>query len=118
MAIPSPDVLIRFHDACLTGQAPNPLPAADALAAAIADNHHWNELLWKTEDQARRTDVPDRHIVRAKRAIDRYNQRRNDAVERIDDALLRELAGIERRPDARLHSETAGAMIDRCRSLP
>ena len=113
MVIPSPVTLIRFHDARLLRGAPLPRPASDELVAAIADNHQWNELLWLTEDQARRTDVPDRHIVRAKRAIDRYNQRRNDAVERIDDALLRELAGIERRPDARLHSETAGAMIDR-----
>lgn len=113
MVIPSPDTLIRFHDARLLGSAPALRPASDELAAAISDNHHWNELLWKTEDQARRTDVPDRHIVRAKRAIDRYNQRRNDAVERIDDALLRELAGTRCRPAARLHSETAGAMIDR-----
>ncbi len=113
MLIPSPDVLIEFHDARLLGKAPSLRPAGDALAAAIADNHQWNELLWRTEDQARRADVPDRHIVRAKRAIDRYNQRRNDAVERIDDALLSEFAGLPCRPDARLHSETAGAMIDR-----
>ena len=113
MLIPSPDSLIRFHDARLLGSTPALRPASDELATAISDNHHWNELLWKTEDQARRTDVPARHIVRAKRAIDRYNQRRNDAVERIDDALLREFAGIRCRPAARLHSETAGAMIDR-----
>ena len=113
MVLPSPDALIRFHDARLRGRGQLPRPASDELAVAIADNHRWNELLWLTEDQARRTDVPDRHIVRAKRAIDRYNQRRNDAVERIDDALLQELAGIGRGPTARLHSETAGAMIDR-----
>lgn len=113
MLLPNPDALIRFHDARLLGQASRCEPASDELATAIADNHHWNALLWMTEDQARRTDVPARHIVRAKRAIDRYNQRRNDAVERIDEALLRELGGIAHKPSARLHSETAGAMIDR-----
>lgn len=57
--------------------------------------------------------MPDRQIVQCKRAIDRYNQQRNDAVERIDDALLRQLAGMTRQHGARQHSETAGAMIDR-----
>ncbi len=113
MVLPSPDALILFHDARLQGGTPLLRHVSDELAAAITENHLWNELLWLTEDQARRTDVPDRHIVRAKRAIDRYNQRRNDAVERIDEVLMHELARVRLRPAARLHSETAGAMIDR-----
>jgi hypothetical protein len=38
--------------------------------------------------QARRVDASDAEIVANKRAVDRYNQRRNDAVEAIDERLL------------------------------
>lgn len=78
---------------------------------AIADNHRCNAALWDEEDQARRRDVPDSAIVRSKRLIDGHNQRRNDAVERIDEVVL---AALSAAPDtARLHSETVGALIDR-----
>lgn len=120
MELPDVDALITFHDAQLGNAAGQiTLPATDELMDAIADNHRCNLLLWRTEDEARRSDVPADEIVRSKRNIDRYNQQRNDAVERIDDALLALLArvsqasGTMRQPDARQHSETAGAMIDR-----
>jgi hypothetical protein len=80
---------------------------------SIAANHRCNRLLWDEEDQARRTDVADSAIAANKRAIDGYNQRRNDAIERIDEALLARLAGVTQRPDAWHNSETAGSMIDR-----
>lgn len=120
MELPDVDALITFHDAQLGNAAGQiTLPATDELMDAIADNHRCNLLLWRTEDEARRSDVPADEIVRSKRNIDRYNQQRNDAVERIDDALLVLLArasqasGTMRQADARQHSETAGAMIDR-----
>ena len=49
-----------------------------------------------------------------KRRIDVTNQRRNDAVEELDRALLHELAlrGLPN-PQGELHSETPGLMIDR-----
>ena len=59
----------------------------------------------------RRRNVADAEIAKNKRAIDGYNQKRNDAIERIDEQLLRLLP--EARADARLSSETAGAMCDR-----
>jgi hypothetical protein len=81
-----------------------------ALAPVVA-NHVWNSLLWEQEDQARRADASDAEIVANKRAIDRYNQRRNDAVEAIDERLL---AGSEPLcPGAWINSETAGSIIDR-----
>lgn len=79
----------------------------------VARNHRCNAALWEQEDQARRPDVPDAEIVRNKRAIDRYNQCRNDAIEAIDEAILTAMATVRPRPDAWLNSETAGSIIDR-----
>ena len=112
-----------FHDACLASTG---WPADDAAARAalpagpLADawgwvlvNHRFNCSLWDEEDLARRTRAADAEIAANKRHIDRFNQARNDAMERIDDALLRATADWPRAADARLSSETAGAMIDR-----
>lgn len=79
----------------------------------IAANHRFNALLWAEEDMARRRDVPDSEIARNKRAIDGFNQARNDAAERVDEEILIYVGNIERVVGARQHSETAGMMIDR-----
>ena len=79
----------------------------------IETNHRYNSLLWAEEDLARRKDVPDAAIALNKRAIDGFNQKRNDAVEKIDEAILSRLASITPQAGARLNSETAGSMIDR-----
>jgi hypothetical protein len=105
-----------FHDRAL--HEPHPLdspppPMEAGLWAWIARNHHCNTLLWDEEDQARRRDVADAEIVRCKRAIDRHNQARNDAVEQIDLCLMDQLDGPAPESRARLHSETPGAMVDR-----
>jgi hypothetical protein len=86
---------------------------ASGVWERIDDNHRYNGLLWREEDRARRLDVPPAEIAAGKRLIDRYNQKRNDAVESIDDALLASVNHVVRQPGARLSSETAGAMIDR-----
>ena len=85
----------------------------DPLWAAIDENHRHNCKLWEEEDLARRRDVPDSAVAENKRAIDRHNQKRHDALERIDELLLSELGKVARMPDARLNSETAGSIIDR-----
>jgi Protein of unknown function (DUF4254) len=79
----------------------------------IETNHRYNCLLWAEEDLARRRNVGDAEIAANKRAIDAYNQKRNDAVEKIDEAILSALNGVTPVSSARLSSETAGAMIDR-----
>lgn len=76
-------------------------------------NHRYNNLLWNEEDLARRKNVADSEIAANKRAIDGYNQRRNDAIENIDDLLLQRLAQTTANPNAWLNSETAGSMVDR-----
>ena len=84
---------------------------AAGLWQAIEDNHRFNCLLWDEEDLARRRNVPDSEIAANKRAIDGYNQKRNDAIERIDEQLLNLFRN--KKDNARLNSETAGGMTDR-----
>jgi hypothetical protein len=104
-----------FHESDLARDASRDAAIASQTEPwrSIAANHRCNRQLWDEEDQARRTDVADSAIAANKRAIDGHNQRRNDAIERIDEALLARLAGVTPRPDAWHNSETAGSMIDR-----
>ncbi len=97
----------------------------DALLHWMQINHRNNCLLWAEEDLARRTRVSDAEIAANKRAIDGYNQARNDATERVDELLLIALglvdaesartdSPVSRAPaGARLNSETAGSIVDR-----
>jgi hypothetical protein len=101
------------HDRCIEAGKSGPFPALDPLWRAIERNHRHNMLLWNEEDQARRRDVHDSEIAKNKRAIDHFNQERNNAIEEIDETLLTMLAAVEHRPHARLNSETPGSMIDR-----
>jgi hypothetical protein len=110
MDLPSSPVILSFHDGNLAESEPR---FADGLWRAIEDNHRCNCRLWREEDLARRRNVPDSEIARNKRNIDRFNQSRNDAIERIDEGLLNLLAAVQKNEQARLSSETPGAMIDR-----
>ena len=107
--------ITQYHDAVLGRALPAGAPPGEGPGAwpAIAVNHEFNCLLWREEDKARRQDVPATDIAACKRRIDGYNQQRNDAVEAIDEAILAALAPVAPAADARLSSETAGAMIDR-----
>ena len=122
-SLPSSAEVIAAHDAALATE-PSPVDARD-LRGWIAVNHFNNRCLWTQEDLARRTQAPDAEIVANKRAIDRFNQARNDAIERIDEFLLSALGLVDPTtlasalprstvpPGARLNSETAGSMLDR-----
>ena len=126
--LPTGAAVTALHDTLLgTPEWPAREPQArdPALWLWIQTNHRFNCLLWAEEDLARRTQVVDAEIAANKRAIDRYNQSRNDATERVDELLLTELGLVDpasARTDApvstvgagsRLNSETAGSMIDR-----
>jgi Protein of unknown function (DUF4254) len=129
--------ITELHDRCLAApgwpkddaadenlRALNPADEA-ALLGWVQTNHRCNALLWDEEDLARRTQVSDADIAANKRAIDRHNQARNDATERVDEILLAALGLVDEAsarsdaplsrvpPGARLNSETAGSMIDR-----
>ena len=141
--LPSGADIVAFHQACLalanwprTGEdqaggdkAGQPSGAGAQQPAElwqwIEANHRYNSLLWAEEDLARRTRVSDAEIAVNKRNIDRFNQARNDATERVDELLLVTLGLVDRASaagdapvstpaqGARLNSETAGSMIDR-----
>ena len=128
LTLPTAAEVIALHDRLL--EAPDwpalePAPLDDGLWRWIQSNHCFNCRLWAEEDLARRTTVSDSEIAANKRAIDGFNQARNDATERSDEILLIALGlvdGASARtdapvstvpPGARLNSETAGSIIDR-----
>ncbi|HSU20164.1 MAG TPA: DUF4254 domain-containing protein [Acidobacteriaceae bacterium] len=82
----------------------------DEFAALVVEQHRSNFDLWHEEDKARDPAAPDSAIAEVKRSIDRMNQRRNDLMERVDTVLF---AAVKQNPDAPLHSETPGMIIDR-----
>lgn len=107
--------VIAAHDHALAAwyaAPPTSVEPGESLASLIVAQHFCNVSLWNHEDEARRRDVPDSTIAATKRAIDSWNQKRNDLIERIDEWILAALADIDTRRAA-LHSETAGMMIDR-----
>lgn len=113
---PSSAEILSFHEDChgipnwAKGSAER---HSSGLWHCIELNHRYNCLLWDEEDLARRKQVHDSKIAANKRAIDGFNQKRNDAIERMDEALLEILADSRRRAGARLNSETAGSIVDR-----
>jgi hypothetical protein len=85
------------------------------LLQVVCEQHKFNFLLWHEEDVARSPEVSDQRIAEVKRAIDRYNQQRNDWIERIDAFLIDWLAreAISPQKGARLNTETPGSSMDR-----
>lgn len=102
------DTVGRWHEQDLD----NPY---DGILATVCQQHQFNYLLWHEEDVARSPDVSDERIAEVKRAIDRYNQQRNDWIEKIDEQLVERLAGrgVIPQKQARLNTETPGSAIDR-----
>ncbi len=126
--LPRAAAVLALHDQLLASPDWPRAQAAETGAGMwhwVQANHRCNSLLWAEEDLARRTTVSAAEIAANKRAIDGYNQARNDATERVDEILLLALGLVDAtsaRSDApqsrvpagaRLNSETAGSMIDR-----
>lgn len=79
----------------------------------IEENNSYNFLLWHEEDIARIKDIEAARIVDAKRSIDKFNQSRNNSIEKIDEWILSFLAHQQIVSNKAMHSETPGMMIDR-----
>ncbi len=88
---------------------------ASGFLQTVCTQHSFNYQLWHEEDIARSPDVSDQEIARVKRSIDRFNQQRNDWIEKIDDRIAEMLTdnGVTPSGDARLNTETPGSAIDR-----
>lgn len=112
MTLPTSPDIVAFHDYFLAAPG-QPARFDSGVWEAIEANHWHNCSLWEQEDLARRRNVPDSEIASNKRAIDSHNQKRNDAIERIDEQLLGSLEKVKVKTGAKQNSETAGAMIDR-----
>ena len=94
----------------------NPAPPADLsdFLARVACQHRANFDLWHIEDEARIPGASDAQLADVKRRVDTTNQLRNDLAEDLDRALLGWLAPQRLpAPQATLHSESPGLMIDR-----
>ena len=86
-----------------------------SLFATACQQHQFNYLLWHEEDIARSRDVTDAKIAEVKRNIDRFNQARNDWIEKVDDWITADLESkeIQHVAEAKLNTETPGSAIDR-----
>jgi len=93
-------------------EGPEAVEPDGELRSVILAQHVCNFSLWRHEGEARRRDVTNAYIAETKRAIDGWNQRRNDLVEQIDLRILAELEAVDR-SGGEQHSETAGMMVDR-----
>jgi len=102
------DTVARWHQC-------DPDNPYEGLLETVCQQHQFNFLLWHEEDIARSPDVSDARIATVKRAIDGYNQNRNDWIERIDEALIATMAetGVKPQEAARVNTETPGSATDR-----
>lgn len=80
----------------------------------VTSNNMCNYKLWHEEDFARRTDVKDSEIAEVKRKIDKWNQQRNDFIEKIDESYIKDYQSLYPIVEnSRQHSETIGSILDK-----
>jgi len=103
------DAVRRWHNEAIA-----PAHADPALNLALWLQAH-NFMLWHEEDKARDPGAEDAMISQVKRTIDKLNQQRNDAMEKVDEFVLQGLqrGGVAPGEGTRIHSESVGAIVDR-----
>ncbi|SDN09044.1 DUF4254 domain-containing protein [Siphonobacter aquaeclarae] len=93
---------------------PIPNPYENGTISQLLYLKNWIDTVqWHLEDIIRSPQIAPEELVAVKRRIDQSNQDRTDTVERIDDWFLSFFGTIERKPGARLNSETPAWLLDR-----
>lgn len=98
------ELTVKWH-----GEEPS--VQAEGLLGLVEGNHMKNFCLWHREDEARRDDMGFEYVYDAKRAIDGFNQKRNDFMEKMDRFMVGEYG--EPKEGVVMHTETPGMIIDR-----
>ncbi|WAC91691.1 DUF4254 domain-containing protein [Mycobacterium sp. Aquia_213] len=102
----------QFYDIAMLWHSEEPADSSDrgGIAAKALHLHALNFALWHHEDAVRRPGADDHEVARRKRCIDDVNARRNGAIEEVDATLLDR---VDLSPNAPLHTETPGTIVDR-----
>jgi cell division protein FtsB len=101
------DMQDEYESIMSSGQAIKP-------ADVIAVQHFMNYSLWHIEDTARRRDVEASVIADCKYKIDVFNQKRNNLIEKIDEAITNAIyQNLPQDPQEKYNTETLGMAIDR-----
>lgn len=103
-----PDWIIKWDEEIGYHPAEN-----DEFLQLVLELHKYNYLIWHEEDIARREYVNSENIASVKRNIDKYNQRRNDAIEKVDEWLMINHFGYLADMDLPMRTETPGSVFDR-----
>ncbi len=110
------DEVMKLHALTVAAWHSEPIANTyEGFLGLVCQQHIFNFELWHQEDIARSTEVTDAEIAQVKRRIDKFNQQRNDAIEKLDDAITEMIraAGIQPKSTARQNTETPGSCIDR-----
>lgn len=110
------DEIMRLHASTVAKWHSEPIVNDfTGFLGLVCQQHIHNFELWHQEDIARSPDVGSEQIAEVKRRIDKFNQQRNDAIEKLDDAITEMLSDrfITAKADARQNTETPGSAIDR-----
>ncbi|MEO6006002.1 MAG: DUF4254 domain-containing protein [Opitutus sp.] len=111
MQFSAPEIAALQTDLTAQWHRVSPQAAGEGFLRLVQENHLRNFQLWHEEDVARREDLGFEAVYRAKRAIDRYNQERNNFIEEMDRLIVATLQPPT--SDCPRNSETPGMMIDR-----
>jgi Protein of unknown function (DUF4254) len=114
----SAEAIVKLHDERTSDWHADPevgvRPTTGDWLDLVSRQHRANFDLWHIEDEARTPGATDAELAAVKRRVDSTNQLRNDLAEELDRSLLDWLApqGLPD-PQAPLHSESPGLIIDR-----